>query len=654
MRKCLVVLIVLSLFFGILMGFDSFSFAQRPYPKQYNSFAEYKKQTGKEISKFNEAPMLAELVKQGKLPPVEQRLPKDPVIIEPLEEIGQYGGTWRRAMLGVGDRAGLDRITWDPLVRFDWDNKTVVPNLAERWKVTNEGKVFTFYLRRGVKWSDGKPFTADDILFWYQDILLNKDITPVFPVWMTVEGSPGTVEKVDDYTVRFTFPKSYGAFLIRLAGSYGCAMYTPKYYLSQFHPKYTPMEKLNAMTKDAGFTYWYQLFSARNDIYNNPELPTLRPWKTVTGMVPGRVIWERNPYYWKIDIAGNQLPYIDRIVHDVVENIEVINLKAVSGEIDMQHRHITWENYPLFIQNQSKGDYRVLKWKLAEGSNAVLAFNLNHKDPVLRSLFQNKKFRIALSLAINREEINQICYLGLGEPSQITIIPGSPYYVKEAAKLYTEYDPRKANQLLDQVGLSKRDKDGFRLRPDGKRLEITIEFAEIFGPYRHVAELVSNYWNKVGVKTEIKIQSRELCGQRWRAGEHDVGMFQGDRGWDPFPEIAHWLIPKGHSNVNAPQWGLWYETLGKQGEEPTDPEVIKAFNLEKKIYSTTSEKERILLGKQLVKLGAENVWKIGLVGVLPGLVVVKNNFRNVIEDTVSDYLLRTPGNAHPEQFFIKR
>lgn len=652
-RGCISIILTVILLFGLV----EISLGQEKIPeiKVYNSPAEYERVTKKKITRYNEAPMLAELVKEGKLPTVDKRLPQDPLVVTPLEEIGQYGGTWRRASVGVSDVGILNsRITYENLVRWSADGKKVIPNVATKWVISDGGKTFTFHLRKGIKWSDGQPFTADDIIFWYKDVLLNKDLTPVFPTWLTVEGKPGRVEKIDDYTVAFKFDAPYGLFLQILAGpnALGITQY-PAHYLKKFHISYVSKEKLESMAKEAGFQLWHQLFWNRQS-WQNPDCPRIWAWVVTTPPPSPSVIATRNPYYWKIDTAGNQLPYIDKIRFDIVENVEVLNMKAMAGEIDMQFRHIVWTNYTLFMENKDKGNYRILKWISAEGSNALLMPNLNHKDPVLRRLFENIDFRRALSLAINREEINQIAYLGMGKPRQAAVIPQCPYYKPEYEKAYAEYDPTKANQLLDKIGLTKRDKDGFRLRPDGKTLTVTIEYASIFGPWTDVVTMVKKYWEAVGIKTLIKEESRDLFTTRAQAGELDIGIWTMDRCFTPLVEPLYWLpgMPSGTPPNNANEYWRWYRTGGKEGEKPPE-DIVKVYQLYDKAKSTTNEIARTNYAHEIMRLNAKNLWVIGIVGVLPQIVIVKNNFRNVPEIAIQDWLQLTEGNTFPEQYFFK-
>ena len=264
---------------------------------------------------------------------------------------------------GLSDLAGVTRITYNPPLRRNIDGSEVLPNVFASWEVADEGRVFTFHLRKGMRWSDGAAYTADDILFWYEDIILNEELTPVIPSWFTIEGVPGILSKVDDYTVRVEFASPYGLFPQMLTQPNTIQMVSrPKHYLSQFHPRYAHEEELMQATRAAGLEAWYQLFNLKADPLKNPDEPTINAWKLISDPAKPPYIMERNPYYWKVDPEGNQLPYIDRVVQHYADNAEVINLMAVSGDIDMQLRHIQFLNYPLLMENSERSGYRVLMW----------------------------------------------------------------------------------------------------------------------------------------------------------------------------------------------------------------------------------------------------------------------------------------------------
>lgn len=606
--------------------------------------------------KYKEAPMLADAVASGELPPVDERLPSNPRIIPVVEEIGQYGGTWFRVAVGPGD-AGIinSRLSYENLVRWTEDGSGVIPNIAEDYEINDDSTEFTFFLRQGMKWSDGEPFTADDYLFYYEDFLLNEDLTPNFPTWMRdPSGTPGVIEKVDDHTIKFVFENSYGLFIQMLAGPSASAMADyPKHYLRQFHPTYTDQAELDKLTQEAGFDNWWELFGDRRN-WQNPEQPHIWSWLPVRVPPDLPIVADRNPYFYKVDPDGNQLPYLDKLQFDVVENIDLLNLKAIAGEIDMQFRHIIWTNYPLYIENADAGDYRVFQWTLAEGSNCLLHPNMNHKDPGLRELFENKDFRIALSHGIDREQIKELAYLGFGTPRQAALVPQSPFFKEEHATRYAEHDPDKANQILDEIGLTERDGEGFRLRLDGEPLTITIEYAPVFGPWRDVVQLVTDHWKEIGIRAIPKEEDRTLFNQRGLAGEEmDMGVWTMDRCLTPLIEPWYFLPYQGGTPPStAAQWWTWYTSGGEEGEEPP-PEVVRQYALYDQIKGASAS-ELPGLAEEFFDNASENIWFIGTVGVLPHVGIVKNNFRNVPEQAMSDWLQLTPGNTNVEQYFKRQ
>ncbi|HON71936.1 MAG TPA: ABC transporter substrate-binding protein [bacterium] len=645
------ILVILALCAGILVSSIPLIFgAEKVEPGEYYNLSDYEKLTGKKITRFAESPQLAELVKQGKLPPLEQRIPKNPLVVTPYEEIGQYGGTWRRTWSGLSDSAGPYKLCSEHLVMFNKNGTKILPNVAESWKVSRDAKTYTFKLREGIRWSDGTPLTTEDVVFWYEDIILNKDLTPTIPNWLTSGGKPLKLEKIDTYTFKVEFEEPNALFLIsigKMGG--GHTFFAPKHYLKQFHPKYTPKEKLDELVKKAGLQNWYQLFGNMNDFLQNPDLPVIYPWKATNLPTATLQIMERNPYYWKIDPEGNQLPYIDRITHTLLGSAgETAVLKAISGEVDMQERGLVIDNYTLLMENRTKGNYRVLRWPQGTGASPAILLNQNVKDPVLRKIFEDRRFRIALSLAINREEINQLFYLGLGEPRQASIISGAPFYDPEWEKAYAEYDPKKANEYLDKMGLTKRDKDGFRLRPDGKTLILTIEYSGD----RPYMEVIKKYWEAIGVKVFLKPLERSLYVTRAQAGEIEVGVWGFDRNVAILSDPGH-LLGTVVEAPWAPLYATWYNTGGRGGEEPKG-DIKRIYELWDKVKSTIDEKQRDRYFKEIINLHKKNIWMIGIVGEVPQLIVAKNNFRNIPDGLLWDDNIRSPKNARPEQFFFKK
>ena len=445
-------------------------------------------------AEHHQAPMLEEMVKAGKLPAVEQRLPENPRVVSPVEKVGKYGGTWRSGMVGGSDRNWLFRIAgYEPLLAWDreWTGK-VIPNLAEEVTSNPAATEFTVKLRKGLKWSDGKPFGSDDIGFFVNDIVANKELLPNSIDWMVSGGEPGKFEKIDDNTFKITFKEPYGVFPQRLASVYGVQMtMMAKHYCSQFHPAYNK-DGIAALAKEAGVQNWTELFIKKcavdteaNERWQNPDRPTMEPWVIKEPYVGGAtlVTLVRNPFYHKVDSAGNQLPYIDDLRISVNADKQTLVLKAVNGEIDYQDRHINANaNRPVFLDAASKADIRLVDGPNADMNTTVISLNLTHKDPVKREIFNNKDFRIGLSHAIDRKAIIDSAFVGQGEPWQAAPRKESPYYNERLAKQYTEYDVGKANASLDKA-FPKKDSEGFRLGPDGKRITFNIMVIPALGDF---------------------------------------------------------------------------------------------------------------------------------------------------------------------------
>jgi len=592
--------------------------------KTFNSPAEYEKITGRKIEKFHEAPMLRVKVAAGELPPVEQRLPEEPLVVQPYEEIGQYGGTIH-GIATSPDQWDDTIFTHIPTV-FYWSNDCteIFPNYGASYEFSKDKKTITIRLRKGIKWSDGHPMTAEDILFWWEDEILNDELTPV-KTFHELAGKLPEVEKVDDYTIRLHYAAPCGARL----GHFICIFAfrpDPKHYLKKWHIKYNP--RADEIAKEEGYDHWWQAFNYHVNHWASQQdvnLPVLGAW-VLKERTTTRKIYERNPYYWKIDTAGNQLPYADKLITDIVSDMEVVNMKAMAGEVDFVGMPLLLENYPLFKENAKKGNYRVFLWNTTNGSECSFLPNLNHKDPVLRNIFQDVRFRQAMSLAINRDEINELVFMGTGIPRQVTVFPNASYYKEQWGKAYAQYDPAKANQLLDEMGLKWDSEHKFRLRPDGKTLAITIEFWAGEAPLTAICELVKEYWEKIGIKVALKSEERTFYEQRTAAGEHDVGVWETDRCMEGriFSQP-----PKGW--FSAPQWATWFNTKGETGEEP--PEVLKKYVRLIDEWQTTlmGSKEYKQLAQKVFDTFAENIWIIGTVGLAKRPIVVKNYLRNLPE-----------------------
>jgi peptide/nickel transport system substrate-binding protein len=599
-------------------------------------------------SEYSEAPMLAEMVASGDLPPVDERLPDEPLMILPIKSIGQYGGTWHRAFLGIADFHALGRLIYESVLRWPRDPKDPIqPGLAEAWKWSDDGLELTLYFRKGLKWSDGAPFTVDDVIFWWEDIENDPEITASPHIEWLAGGAPMELEKIDDTTITLKFAGPNGlAESVGLA-FHGCqwplgferfGFFAPRHYLEEFHPKYN---------SDAT----YEDFEEKAFNFNT-ELPVMYAWKVAQWEAGAtEMVAERNPYYWKVDVEGQQLPYIDRIHYTLVEGGEALNLMAIAGDLDMQHRRINFGQYTVYQENAEAGDYHTLLWNTAQASTITLFPNQSYADPVYRELLQNLKFRQALSLAIDRDLINEVSFLGQAIPRTTTVVRDSPLFQADIEEYYAEYDPDAAQALLEEIGLVKGT-DGFYTFSDGSSVELIIEGTDaVSGASMDSLELVTQNWNDVGLKTVLETMSRDIYWPRANSNEVMIATWETDRGLVPMVDPIY-QFPFDERSWMGPAFGTWYKSGGELGEEP--PAHLKEVqDLYDQYKATVDPDERLAVGKEIVRKATEGLFSIGTVGQPPALTVVKNNFHNVAEKHTSDWLVFTPGTQDPPQFWME-
>ena len=608
------------------------------------------------FTSFGEAPGLTQLVQAGKLPPVNERVPKDPMLIPMFGSIGKYGGTLRRGYIGPADGCNFFRVSKAGLVRFSSDGFSIVPAVARELTPNSDGSVWTAKLREGMKWSDGMPFTADDLIFQYQDVISNDELTPAKPPFLKLGSGVGVVTKVDDTTVLFTFDGPNFLFSeIAVQADQACygstrnIPWAPKHYMSQFLPEFN--SNADQVAKDAGFADWVQYYLNRTQYNLNMDLPALSPWKLTTPLGAQIVRSERNAYFWAVDPDGNQLPYIDSISMVLTEKA-LLSIKAIAGEIDLQGRHISLEDFPILKDNEKNGDYTVEIWPSAEEIDAGLAINLSFEGP-LGDIFRQADFRHALSFALDRDEINEISFLGLGTPRNQVPDPGHPFYPgDEWANLYIEFNQDMANALLDSVGLTNRASDGFRLLPNGDEFQLIITATAAFGAWPDIAEQAARAWQAVGVNTKADIVTRTLLTTRRDANEHHVMVWDQISAGFIFSAPQH-LIPVSIGFQPGPMYGLHYNTNGAQGIEPL-PEFRELLDLFEK-GPTVGEADRIELGQEIYRRLAEAQYTIGVAGLSPmiqGVIIRKNNLKNVPKQAANSWPHRTPNTGFPEQWWF--
>lgn len=606
-------------------------------------------------SGYSEAPMLAEMSAAGELPPVDERLPIEPMVIEPIDEIGTYGGTLRRVYLGPADGCNYWRISRGGLFRFSVDGFTVIPAVAKGWESNDDGTEWTVFLREGLKWSDGDPFDAEDFMWHYENVLLNEELTPSLPLFLRSGDEFGTMEAVDDYTIKFVYPNPNFLFLEVMAqADQACGTtsrnvpYTPAHYMQQFHADFN--SDIDALVAEADFENWAQLYDNKVGHNTNAERPTTRPWKFQEELGAQVVTAMRNPYFYAVDTAGNQLPYIDKVTFTLVEDLEVANLKAVEGDIDFQGRHIKMDNFPTLKAGEETGGYRIVLWPTFGGADITFFLNMSYPGPVGEAM-RIKEFRQALSIAIDRESIREISLLGLGELRQSVPAPGHPHYPgEEYEKMFTEYDVDLANSMLDEI-LPEKDDEGFRLGSDGERLVVNIGTTAAFGAWPDVSHQVARNWEAIGIKAEVEETTRSLYETRLNNNEFAVSVWNEDTTGFTFSIYDKRAVCCPGSRP-GPAWGLWVDTNGAEGEEPPDY-MMELLEMHQRGL-TLPEEERNALGQEIYKIIAENVYNIGVVGLSPmvqGVLVTNANLRNVPEKGGNDWPLRTPATAFPEQLF---
>jgi peptide/nickel transport system substrate-binding protein len=603
--------------------------------------------------RFSEAPMLAELVAAGELPPVDERLPDAPPVLD-APEIGQYGGTAR--VFAINPRPWNDLMEQPERGRYLLQfaaGGTITGDMVESYEFNADKSSITFYLRSGMRWSDGAPFTVDDIIFRFEDMHWMEEVqsSNVYP-------EVKRLVKVDDYTVRMEADAPNPGVTLKMAMWQGgnWTAFAPKHYLSQWHIRYN--SDADAKAKEEGFDNWWEAMGSHAGypiFLKDADSPTLHPWRPVE-LASTRKIFERNAYYWRVDAAGNQLPYIDRVVSNVVEP-EVYTLKIISGEADIAHTRTNFADYALFKENEEAGGYLVTPIPGLHAATVGVALNFNHPEEWRAQLYQDVRFRRALSLAINREEVNEAVFFGLATPRQSAPIPASSYYKPEWEQGYAAYQPDQANALLDEIGMTMRDRDGFRHAPGGERLQIVLEFPQVTLGVESL-ELIKEYWQEIGIDVLLKPLEDGLFFDRRLVNEHDARAMpiEGEEIAD-FNQGAHYHSCFRSQMLGSSRWracgadfdwgfawGEWIaahnaieagdKTLADfdgsmPGTEP--PDVIKELDAWTRRWVNTEfgSAEYVELAQKIYDLQAENLWVIGVVGMAPQPYITKNNIGNV-------------------------
>jgi peptide/nickel transport system substrate-binding protein len=606
-----------------------------------------------------EAPSLAALVKAGTLPPLAKRLPKNPQVVAPVSKLGVYGGTLRTAAVGTEDLGSWIVMTtfYENMLAFrlPWKGKgsltDVKPNIAESFTYNHAGTEFTYKLRKGMRWSDGAPFTADDVVFAVNDLGVNKVLHPHPQARLSGrDGSGCHAEKIDTYTVKLVYPTPNSIAPQGVCSAGGFFLHAPAHYLNQFHIDHNP--NANDLAKSLGFSDWVALINAKSDPFNF-DRPTVAAWKYATPYAQGtQTVFERNPYYWKVDTKGRQLPYIDKWVFTVSSSPEVELGQVLNGQVDLLGRLInTPANKPVLAQSRSKGKYDFFQLDTSFMNQGLIMLNQTAADPNLRTIFRNKDFRIGLSYAINRTELVQTVFAGQGEPWQQAPKKDSPWYDAKMAKQYTQFSLAQANQSLDKAGYAL--KNGARIGPDGKPISFIVECANNTPQMAAMLQLIQKTWAQVGIDMNISNVTEDLYFQRQAANQQQGAMFGASGGDNPILYAGSYIPLTIRGNTQAALWGLWKESVGTKGEGP--PQWVRdTFTLYNGLLGTTNPVQQKNLMARLLGLVRDNFPNIGTVSAPVGYGIVSNRLKNVPKYVPGNLTFANVGPTHPEQYFLTK
>jgi peptide/nickel transport system substrate-binding protein len=579
-------------------------------------------------------------VRGGRLPPMAERVPLEPRVINVAamgRTPGRYGGTLRLLM---GDQKDIRMITlygYARLLSFDASGQ-ITPDILKAIEV-EESRVFTLRLRAGHRWSDGEPFTSADFSYGWE-VINDERLSPGGPSpALLADGKPPRFEVLDAATVRFTWDTPNPSFLPALAAAQPLELALPGHYLKQFNKHYAEAETLAALVKKARVKDWGALHDrmARSYRPENPKLPMLAPWRPLTKPPAELFVFERNPFYHRVDETGLQLPYIGTISISIGTS-SLIPAKTGAGGADLQARYLRFDNYTFLKAAEERQNYKVRLWENGEGAYVAVIPNLNVADPVWRGVLRDVRVRRALSVGINRRDINQVIFFGLAHEGSNTVIPQSSLYDVAFDKAWAQHDPEMANRLLDEAGLDKRDADGIRLLPDGRRAEITVQTSGDSTEESDVLELVGYDWRKIGVALFVRATQRDVLRRSVIAGQVMMSTWKGLDNALAGPDMEPTeLAPATSMQFQWPLWGQYVDTAGREGQKPDMPEAEELIALKHAWRSSTTTDQRREIWRRMLEINADQVFNIGIVNRTKQPVVVSNRLRNVPETGVYSF-----------------
>ena len=604
-----------------------------------------------------ETPLFAEQARAGTLPPLAARLPRQPFVVSRFagsDGPGRQGGQLNMLISSARDTALMTVYSYTRLIVYD-DKFRLHPDILESYD-EKAGRAFTLTLRAGHKWSDGHPFTTEDFRFFWEDIANNTELSPAGPsVELLVDGQPPKVDIVDEHTISYSWDRPNPYFLESQARAAPLWLFRPAHYLKKFHPRYTDQAQLARQAKGGQQGSWVQNFRRVDVMFNNDnvDLPSLNPWINTTASPAQRFVFVRNPYYHRIDEQGQQLPYVDRVVF-TVSAPNLIPAKTGLGEADLQSRYLNLRDYT-FLQNSARtSGVDVRLWELGSGSQLALYPNLNANDAQWRRLFRDVRFRRALSVAIDRDEVNQVVYIGLATPSNNTIMPRSVLFKPEYASEWAQHDPKLANKLLDEIGLTRRDATGVRLLPDGRSAILVVESQSEQTEDADALQLITDYFKKIGIRMLVKPQTRENFRLRTFSGEALMTAYAGVVTAVPTPNTSpREFAPTMRGGLQWSKWGMYVESKGKQGEKCDLEAACRLLDYLDEWQNATDTDGRRTAWEKILQTHAEEVFSIGTVNGVRQPVVVGAKVRNVPKE---GYYAWDPGGYiglyQPDTFWV--
>ena len=651
------------------------------------------------MTKYKESPKLAELVTAGTLPNVDERLPKNPYTPpHAWLTTGQYGGKMRKAYANTWGIAGFqhESMYGHSILRYLKDGLAIGPGLAESWETSADATKWTFKFREGLKWSDGQPWTINDIMYWWEDMVGGNGKEAGFPEGLKpVEGPPdearsgkGTlvsINKVDDYTMEMVFdapaPLSADRIAMWTNAGIGPRWHAPRHYMEQFSPIKNPDK----------FKDWEE--HSKKIGFNNPDCPRMSGWYMTVFEDGVRTVWERNPYYWCVDAEGHQLPYIDTVEISYVKDKETEKLAYLNGQVDHAHFHTqTLGDIKDFKDGAEKSKLNTMFWDSGSGTGSMYFFNFDYIDPAIRAAFRDPKFRQALSHAYDRADVQKAVYFGLGELSNGTMSPKAiEYNLNDEAKAayaswrdsYKAFDPAKAESILDEAGY-KKGADGKRTLTDGSPMKILVTYPADESPngeHMQKNERLIKNWSAIGIDATLTPIPNEGYDEKWRAGE-----IMMKTAWEVGDGPNHLVYPQWVVPIEGDRWapvhGKGYDVRGTatEGEEldldpwkrsparilPTDKDFDAGIGKLYEIYDKTKVEPDVMkrhaMVWDMIKVHVEGgPYFSGTITNQPRIILSHSDLKNIpsrddllkegLGGFVNPWIIPAPATYDPETWF---